>query len=185
MIHRILITLSILMANQMAFASEVVSLGSCAYKLSVATSASKKTVWRLWDDVENWKKYDTILEYSYLVDDALFVAGAVGYVKARGAPKTKFELLEVNPGVSFVESLKLPLFSSLLLKRRFEASKKGTTIFTHEVEFKGSAKYLMCLIMARTFKKELPRVMHNLRDLAEAQEAQSQKEEPVEPQLKN
>ena len=183
MIRRILIALSILMVNQISIASEVVSLAPCAYKLSVTTSASEKTIWRLWEDVENWKEYDTILEYSYLVDDASFVTGAVGYVNARGAPKTKFELLEVNHGVSFVESLKLPLFSSLLLKRRFEASDEGTTIFTHEVQFKGSAKYLMCLIMARTFKKELPRVMHNLRNLAEFQEAESE-EEPEDPLFK-
>jgi len=175
--RRALIVFSFLTISQMTTAAEVTKLGACAYKLSVSTSASKKTIWHLWEDVKNWKDYDTILQYSYLLDDAPFAVGATGYVKASNAPKTKFELVAVNHGISFVESLKLPLFSSLLLKRRFEPSEEGTTIFTHEVEFKGSAKYLMCMIMAGTFKKELPRVMHNLRDVAEQKELEEDEQQ--------
>ena len=166
----------LLLSSLTAWGTEVITTGSYSYKLSVETSAKKSTVWRLWEDVENWKEYDTILEYSYLVDGAKFEKGAVGYVNARGAPRTKFELLEVNPGVSFVESLKLPLFSSLRLKRYFETSESGLTIFTHEVEFKGPAKWLMFQIMAKTFKQELPLVMNNLRDIAELEESPKEEE---------
>jgi len=153
--------------------NKIIDLDGCSYKLSIPTSASKKTIWRLWADVENWKDYDTILEYSYLEDDAKFEVGATGYVNARGAPKTKFELIEVNSGKSFVESLKLPLYNQLELKRYFEKNAAGQTIFTHEVEFKGPLKSLMYLLLANTFKKELPLVMGRLKALAEKHESES------------
>lgn len=172
--NRFWLTMVLLFFSLPTLCAEVITTGPYSYKLSVETSAKKSTVWRLWEDVENWKKYDTILEYSYLVDGAAFEKGAIGYVNARGAPKTKFELLEVNPGVSFDESLKLPLFSSLLLRRYFEPSESGPTIFTHEVEFKGPARWLMYRIMAKTFRKELPLVMGNLRDVAELEESQEE-----------
>ena len=79
---------------------KIVQIDACTYRLTLATSASKKSVWKLWEDVENWKDYDTILEYSYLLDNAKFEVGALGYVKADGAPKTKFEIIAVDRGNS-------------------------------------------------------------------------------------
>ena len=151
-------------------AAKIVNLPGYAFKYSLETSASKATIWRLWEDVENWKKYDTILQYSYLQDNAEFEAGAIGYVKAKGAPKTRFELIEVNKPTSFVESLKLPLFNSLLLKRYFEVNDSGKTTFTHEIEFKGPLRWLTHALIGSTFKKETPLVMGRLKDIAEMEE---------------
>ena len=150
----------------------VVVLPNCSLKLSVDTTAKKSTLWRLWSDVENWKKFDTILEYSYLVDNANFEVGAVGYLKAKGAPKTKFELVEVNESVSFIESLKLPFFQTVELQRYFEVNNNGGTTFTHEVNFKGGLRYIMYALLAGTFRKELVKVMGNLKDVAESEELQ-------------
>jgi len=148
----------------------VVILPDCSFKLSVQTTARKSTVWRLWADVENWKEFDTLLKYSYLKDNADFEVGAVGYLKAKGAPKTKFELVEVNESVSFTESLKLPLFQTIELQRYFEVNEDGSTTFTHEVNFKGGLRRVMYALLAGTFKKELLKVMGNLKDLAESEE---------------
>jgi len=57
----------------------------------------------------------------------------LGYVKTKGAPRTKFELTEVDAGNSFVEKLKLPFWSSLDLKRRVVIVDSNTVAFTHEV----------------------------------------------------
>ena len=124
----------------------------------------------MWEDVENWKTYDTVLQYSYLENDAEFAVGATGFVKARRAPKTKFELTEVDTGNSFVESLKLPLWSTLELKRYVSKNSDGDTVFTHEVEFKGWMKRAYYLLLAKTFKKELHLVMGRMRDLAETRD---------------
>ena len=137
---------------------------------TLLTHAKQNTIWKLWEDVENWKDYATILEYSYLKDDAEFAVGTVGYVKAQGAPKTKFGIIELDQGNSFVESLKLPLWSTLELKRYVSKNEDDETIFTHEVEFKGIMKRFYYLLLAKTFKKELRLVMHKMKSLAEARE---------------
>lgn len=152
---------------------EIVQIDACTYRLTLSTKASQKTIWRLWEDVENWKDYDTILEYSYLADDADFVVGAKGFVKADGAPKTKFELIAVDNGNSFVESLKLPLWSTLELKRYVSKNEDNETIFTHEVEFKGFMKRAYYLFLAKTFKKELHLVMGRMKALAESRDQPS------------
>lgn len=155
-----------------AQSDEVTQLPDCSFKFSVATSARKSTIWGLWTDVENWKKYDTILEYSYLVSDSAFEVGAIGYVKADGVPRTKFELIEVNESVSFIERLKLPLFHAIELQRYFEVNNSGSTTFTHEVNFKGPLRYLIYALAGPTFRRELPLVMGRLKDLAESEEQQ-------------
>ena len=184
MISRLAIMLSLFVSFSAFSASEpianadtiadVVVLPNYTLKLSVATSAKKETIWRLWEDVENWKKFDTLLEYSRLDDDQRFIAGATGVIKARGASKTRFELIEVQPGVSFIEKLKVPLYQSIELHRYFEESAAGSTVFTHEVRFKGRLRSIIYLAAAKTFKKELPLVMGRLRDVAEREEAQEE-----------
>jgi len=146
---------------------EIVQIDACTYSLTLSTRARKKTIWKLWEDVENWKDYDTIIEYSYLQDDADFEAGAKGFVKTDGAPRTRFEITAVDHGNSFVESLKLPLWSTLELKRYVSKNNDDETVFTHEVEFKGLMKHAYYLLLAKTFKKELPLVMGRMKALAE------------------
>ncbi len=153
---------------------EVQVLDGYRLKYSVQTTAKQSTIWRLWSDVENWKKFDTLLEYSYLDEGHQFELGATGAVKADGASKTRFKLIEVTPGVSFTERLFVPLYQSIDLKRYFEESDQGNTIFTHEVVFKGRLRFLIYALAARSFKVELPLVMGRLRDLAEEQEFDSQ-----------
>jgi|GEM_PF-1235142 len=169
-----LVALGIVTSINATVASEatdrVTVLPHCSLKLSVHTSASKSTIWRLWSDVENWKKFDTELRYSYLVDGTKFSKGAIGYLKAKGAPKTRFELTEFEEAESFTESLKIPLFQVIELKRYFEEDNNGGTTFTHEVVFKGGLKFIMYPMMAGKFKRELVNVMDNLKDVAEREE---------------
>ena len=163
---------SVASASQPAV-QDVERLPNYSFKLSVATSANKATIWRLWSDVENWNTYDTILQYSYLLDDANFVAGAEGFVKAKGAPKTKFELIEVQAPLGFVERLKIPLYQAIELRRYFEPDAQGKTVFTHEVNFRGSLRWLAHALLGNNFRHETVRVMTRLRDLAERQEREA------------
>jgi len=160
---------------------DVIKLPHYALKLSVPTSASKSTIWRLWSDVEHWKKFDTELRYSYLKDGTKFSKGATGYLKAKGAPKTCFELTEFQESESFTESLKIPLFQVIELKRYFEVDSDGGTTFTHEVVFKGGLKFIMYPLLAGKFKRELVNVMNNLKDVAEGEELEQreQKQRPT------
>lgn len=150
-----------------AIAQEVVSLPNYSMKLSLETTASKEKIWSLWADVENWKQFDERLEYSFLQDDRPFEQGAIGYLKGKGAPKTKFVLTHVDEGVAFSEVLKLPLGQTILLKRYFETSESGKTIFTHEVSFQGRLKSAFHLFLSGPFKKDLKLVMEKMREIAE------------------
>ena len=150
-----------------AHANEVIKLSDYAMKLSIETTASKPTIWHLWEDVENWKSYDKRLEYSYLVDGASFETGAIGYVKGMGAPKSKFVLVKVVKGESFTEILKLPLWQTIHLKRYFEKDQNGNTVFSHEVQFKGRMKSIFHWFLAKPFKKDLKKVMLSMKTLAE------------------
>lgn len=150
-----------------SFAIEIIDLPDCAFKYSAQTSASKARVWELWKDVEHWKHFDERLQYSYLDGDKVFKLGATGVLKGKGAPKTKFTITEFNDGVSFVERLHLPLYQSIDLKRYYEEDVNGQTVFTHEVQFIGSLRYLYYLILAGPFKKDLKLVVNLLKVRAE------------------
>ncbi len=171
-----LLALSLCCWSPDTFGSDVVNndvqvLKGYRLKHSVETTAKPSTIWRLWSDVENWKKFDTLLEYSYLDDGQKFELGATGVIKADGASKTRFTLSEVTQGVSFTETLFVPLYQRIELKRYFEKLETGQTVFTHEVVFKGRLRFLIYAVAASTFKKELPLVMGRLKSVAELEES--------------
>lgn len=155
-------------ASEEDLEKEIISTGKCSYSLTLTSTTSKEIIWQLWEEVENWKSYDTVLQYSYLVEDSKFEVGAIGYVKAKGAPKTKFEITQMELGDSFVESLKLPLWNTLELKRKVVSVNQGEVEFTHEVEFKGPLRGLMYSLLAKRFKTDLKMVMVNMKGIAEA-----------------
>jgi len=141
---------------------------------SMTTTASPETIWGLWEDVENWKRFDTLLEYSKLENNANFTTGARGVIKAEGAPKTKFKLFDVVLGKSFTERLYVPLYQVIDLKRHVGLNENGETVFTHEVHFKGRLRFFIHWVAAKSFKKELPLVMGRLKDVAEEIEAEKE-----------
>ncbi|MBL4821371.1 MAG: hypothetical protein JKY98_10350 [Gammaproteobacteria bacterium] len=148
---------------------EIVELPGYSFKYSLETSARRSTIWQLWSDVENWKKFDTLLEYSYLDDDTSFVTGATGVLNAEGAPEVKFEIMNVIEPESFTVRLHLPLYQTIDQQRYFEVSDSGVATFSHEISFKGGLKSIMCFLLCGTYKKETQRVMERLKVLAEAQ----------------
>ena len=163
----IYIFIFLVFSAESSMAKDVQTLPNYSMKLSIETSASKEQIWQLWSKVDEWKIYDERLEYSYLIDGASFEAGAEGYIKGKGAPKTKFKLIEVVENKSFIEVLKLPLGQTIHLHRYFEPSADDKTIFTHEVRFKGGLKSVFYLFLKGPFKKDLKLVMEKMRELAE------------------
>ena len=63
---------SAISAKETELDSQIISTGKCSYSLTLTTSASKEVIWQLWEDVENWKSYDTVLTYSYLQEGSSF-----------------------------------------------------------------------------------------------------------------
>lgn len=151
---------------------EIINLPGYAFKYSAQTSASKSTLWRLWTDVENWKAFDTALEYSYLEENTAFREGAKGYLKAESAPRVSFEILQLNDQQSFSVQLNIPLYQTIQQQRYFESDNNGETIFTHEVKFNGGLSPLVYVFLQRIYKRETQLVVEQLKSLAESQEAE-------------
>lgn len=169
--------LSALLISSTAVAEkkEVEKLRNYSMRLAMETTASKETIWSLWEDVENWKQFDTLLEYSYLDEGDSFELGARGAVKAKDSPKTRFEITAIERGKSFTETLKLPLYQRIELHRYFLEDEDDNTVFVHEVRFRGRLKWFSHYLAAKTFRRELPLVMNRLRAVAEKKEATSRR----------
>jgi len=135
---------------------------------STTTKASPQTIWAIWTDVENWANWDTELRSAQL--EGSFQLGAKGLLVPKKGVKSAFEITEYVPNQSYAFTTKLPL--AKLKVRRFLAETEPATKFVHEVSFSGLLGGLWSLILGGTFKDALPKVMENLRRLAEAEENQ-------------
>ncbi len=146
---------------------EIVELPGFAFKYSVATSASAATIWQLWIDIENWKEFDALLEYSNLESAVEFGEGAKGYLKAEGAPRVGFEIRDLVEHQSFSVHLQIPLFQSIEQQRYFDSNVNGMTVFSHEVRFSGGLSPLLYLLLNRIYKRETAAVVNRIKMLAE------------------
>ena len=151
---------------------EIIELSGNSFKYSAVTSASRETLWHLWTDVENWRQFDTSLEYSYLEQAAVFETGAIGYLKADGAPRTRFEVINLDSPNAFALRLRLPLWQTIEQHRYFEPAAEGQTVFTHEVIFKGRLNPLLGLLIGGIYRRETASVVEHLKQLAEDLEKQ-------------
>lgn len=131
---------------------------------TLSTSAPPSAVWRLWTDVSTWPEWDTELKAARL--DTPFALGAAGTLVPRTGPPSVFRITELTPKQSYTFTTTLPL-CRLNIRRWFEQTADSTT-FTHEVSFTGPLKAVFGLILGRQFRRQLPRVMEQLRDRAEA-----------------
>ena len=64
-------------------------------KHTVETTATPAQIWKVWQDVENWKNWDQEIELSQI--DGPFQAGTTGCTKFIGTPLFKTLLTQVEP----------------------------------------------------------------------------------------
>lgn len=130
---------------------------------SMETTASAEEIWSIWVDVPRWKDWDTGLKDAYM-DEALGL-NAKGVIISLEDRKSKFKIIEIVEGKSYTMKTKLPL-GSLYVKRYLE-EKEGKVIFTHEVWFKGLTKGIFAKAFGGKFRKLLPDVLENIKNIAE------------------
>src|SRR5438128_2250149 len=71
------------------------------YEHTVETSAGPEAVWALWADVASWSSWDASVISSGL--DGPFEVGGTGTMEIEGPGAIPFVLVEVEPGVSFLD----------------------------------------------------------------------------------
>lgn len=133
---------------------------------TLKTSASPERIWSIWIDVENWSNWDTELLNSYL--EGNFRLGAVGQLTPKTGRVSTFRISEFDPRKSYTFTVRLPFCS--LNVHRYLSSQSGSTYFTHEVFFQGFLAFMFGLLLGRRFQAVLPRIMENVKRIAEIED---------------
>jgi hypothetical protein len=132
------------------------------YTLPVTTS--RQQFWQVWTDVTGWAKWDTPLKSASLV--GAMELGARGQLTTQTGQTSAFVISEFTPLEAYTMTTALPL--ARLEVRRFFAQENGKLVFTHRVRFLGIGAPLFAALLGRGFMQQLPSVMQNLKNLAEA-----------------
>lgn len=130
---------------------------------TVKTSASPEKVWAIWIDVEHWSKWDNELVDSRLENS--FELGAIGKLTPKKGRVSMFRISQFSQGKSYTLTVELPLCR--LNVYRYLQSRSDYTEFTHEVSFQGLLAFVFGLLLGRKFQAALPKVMENVKQIAE------------------
>jgi hypothetical protein len=131
---------------------------------AVRTKARPEAVWAIWADVANWSRWDQEVESSGI--HGLFVAGASGWIKPKGGPKTKFTMISAETNRAFDDRSHLP-FAKLDFMHRMDNHAEYILV-THRIEMSGALAFLFNQLVGRKIKAGLPEAMARLVAMAEA-----------------
>jgi hypothetical protein len=124
-----------------------------------STTASSKSIYKLWEDINHWADYDQGIEWAKLNEP--FVSGSHYTLKPKGGPKVKATILEVEPGKTFVDVSHL-----LGANLRFDHTiKSGSVSIT--MTLSGPLSWLWAKILGKNQQADLERSTANLISKAE------------------
>lgn len=119
---------------------------------TVETKATVADVWRVWQDVSNWKSWDHGIEFSEIYGP--FATGTRGVLQPKGGPVLHTQLTRVEQGKMFVDESKL--FLCRIIVSHYLKEMNGKLEVTHRIEMKGPLALLFAFLIGRTMKKNLP-----------------------------
>ena len=133
---------------------------------SAISSAKAETVYAMYADIPNWKRWDVHLEATTLEGE--FKAGSVGTLHPIGAPAPlKFKLLAVIPNLGFTDCTELN-GAEVIFIHTLEIISQGTRI-THRCELVGENWQAYVDTLGAGIAQRLPSTVQNLARLAEEQ----------------
>lgn len=135
-------------------------------KNTEVTNTKPEVVWKIWENVSDWPKWDDELESVKL--NGKFETGGTGVLVPKGGAKVNFTLTEVIPGKSFTDVSKLPLCKLTFIHSLETIGDK--TYLTHDVSMSGPLTFLFYNIIGRKIQKFLPTAMKQLVKMAEQEE---------------
>jgi hypothetical protein len=133
------------------------------FSYTLKTIAAPEVIWQIWTDVDRWADWDTELKDACLKGD--FALNAVGKLTPRKGRVSEFRVSQLNLGQSYTFTIALPLCK--LNIHRYLSCESDGIYFTHEVTFSGILAFLFGLLLGRDFRAALPRVMENVKQIAE------------------
>lgn len=135
-------------------------------KHSVAINSSAREIFAIYADASSWAQWDPDIEDAQM--DGEFTTGATGWIKPKGAPKTRTHVVELTEPYSFSVESKLPL-CTMLFTHQLEESGQQTTA-THAVHFKGLLAPLYSRLIGGKIKSGIDGTMQGLKNYAEKRE---------------
>ena len=127
-------------------------------KHTVETKATPMQIWRVWQDVENWKTWDQEIELSRI--DGPFQSGTTGCSKFVGTPLFKTLLTQVEPLKLVVQEAHL--FFAKVVSYQSMSQVAGKTQVTFQVEIRGPLSFVYAGMLGRFIKKKIPTEMEEM-----------------------
>lgn len=128
----------------------------------VYQGVTKKDVWRIWSDVNNWPKWDKELEYCKM--ENMFIEGSQFVLKPKGGPKVTITLSEVKPNEKFTDYCKF-LGATMYDAHELEETSNGLRI-TNTITVTGPLSFIWVYLVAKNVANSAPKQMDALVDSA-------------------
>lgn len=127
-------------------------------KHTIETKATPTQIWKVWQDVENWKNWDQDIELSQI--DGPFQAGTTGSTKFVGTPLFKTLLTQVEPLKLVVQEAYLSFAKVISYQSMSQVG--GKTQVTFQVEIRGPLSLFYVCILGKFIKKKIPLEMEEM-----------------------
>ncbi|MDD8018590.1 MAG: hypothetical protein PHP42_09475 [Bacteroidota bacterium] len=132
------------------------------FEHSIITDVSAEKIWKIWSNVEAWNKWDKEVEWAKIQGD--FAVGTIGYLKPKGAPKSKFVMTGCKKNESFSDRSFLPL-ATLEFFHVMKQTNDGLVV-THSIKISGLLSWVFAKLIGEKLSKGLPEAMNELVTLA-------------------
>ncbi len=125
-------------------------------------NVDKKTIWKLWTDVNNWPKWHGDLDYCIL--EGAFVVGNHFMLKPKGVKPVKIMLTEIEKGRKFTDCTSF--FGAKMVDTHELAETPEGVRLTNTLTVTGPLKFLWVKLVAQNVAKSVPGEMEALVELA-------------------
>lgn len=113
---------------------------------------SAEKAWKVWSDVNQWNQWQDDIDYAKMEGE--FKAGNTFFLKPKGAPKVKIEILEAVENRGFIDLTKFP-FARMYGSHQF-TEKNGVLELETSISIEGPLAFLWKKIVAEDIVKKLP-----------------------------
>ena len=137
----------------------------------IAIAASPSTVFRIYEDVQNWHKWDPDTKQAKI--DGPFHVGSRGRITPPKGMTVPMLLTQVEPGKCFTVESKIPLFCMLFEHELIPV--EGATEVIHRITFSGFLSIFLGPALCKQLNAGLPVTLRRLKALAEGAGAASLK----------
>lgn len=130
----------------------------------IITTASPATIYRIYEEVENWHTWDPDTKQVTL--DGPFQAGTTGRLVPTKGNAISMLLTKAIPAQCFTVESKIPLFRMIF---EHELSQKsGATEIIHRITLSGFLSFILGPMLSRQMNRGLPVTLSRLKALAES-----------------